>query len=604
LRTFLKFIVGIPLGLYGVYVLAIALVLNTPIFPKLAQMTDPSTTHIDFVGAWSFVPGTIHFQTIKVLIREPDIELDVLLHHSLVKLDFKALLHKRARITLLNVGETTVDIRTKNAPAVHEQIGSVADYTRAKLTEEASRLAERWTIDIEKVELPNIPYVKLADKVLRGKMAIFGSFILQPGTQCEIYPSRFTIENGNWNDEITQIHLNSEVRFHRFMKARVSGSEVLRYVDAHLEGTAKTKGLGFVNITLRSLGDYGFGDDAAELAAKIDIRAGKIREGSSFQTEHSRIHLSGPRFDVTGNGGIAWLATGYDSSTLHASIDRANTDVRVGSNRITGTVRQVFADANLVGLDLTSAFSGLSGRLRVIDCRLESSPVRTTETDGLAYRFKAAVNGELSAIAGDFADDEGLPKPSRFTVDIDDSSVTVPKLGTVTGGGQVAIAVRPVDFRAGRVDLPQVQFGYRGQIDGKYPLVVGWKSLRASRIFGTEKMPDEGWQGSGKLKIADFDGILKYLSDTNRISGLVKVGLHATDIRSLIDWKIAPTETKLTVRDVDSNGIWSGSGTLTSEKSASGGPTQTTGDFHAKVLGIPINIKTSSAANATKTASE
>lgn len=589
MRKWSAVLIALPIGVYVLYVVAIAALLNTSLFAALTDMTDSGETHLRFENATSFIPGKIRVGKLRVLVREPDVELDVDLEGAVVNLDLRALTEKRVRVISLRVDETTVAIRKKVPPPEVEKVGSVAEHERAALAEERRRLANRWTIEVERVELPNIPSIRLEKKELRGKMAIAGAFMLQPGTRAEVYPSRFTVADGNWNDEVTGIQLTSEARIHRFHKARVSGSEVFRYLDARVEGTAKASGLELLNVTLRSLGDYGFGSGEANLAGALEIRKGKIQRGSAIRAERSTIRVSAPSFEFSGKGHLEWKAGSDDSSALHAEISEAKTDVRLGGNRIHGTIKKVVADARILGLDLTSAFTGLSGRLRLVDGRLASGPM-AEGTEKFRYQFKARLGGEITAVAGDYPDNEAAPKPSVFTVEIVESKFALPKLGTIEGLGRVAFTVRPVDFRDGRAEFPRLRIDYRGELDGKYPLALAWVSTRANRVFATKKSKVERWEGNGRMKIEDFNGVLSYLSDTDRISGLVRVGLHATEVRGSLDWTISPRETRVTVHDLDSNGIWSGAGTLISEKSPDGSAFETRARFEGKILGFPVGV--------------
>lgn len=586
----LKIVVAIPIGLYVLYVAAIAAILNTPIFGLITEMTDPGKTHLRFESAYSFVPGKIRIGKIRVLVREPDVDLDVLLERAQVSLDFGALAKKRVRITSLLVDETTVAIRTK-AATDEGIVASDPLEAPSALARERDRLENRWTIEVERVDLANLLWVKIDEDELRGRMAIAGAFLLQPGAQAEVFPSRFVITDGNWNGDVTNIRLSSEVRIHRFKKARVSGSEVFRYLDARIEATAKTSGLQLLNITLRSLGDYGFGNGEANLAGNVEVRSGKIMGGSAVRAEKSTIRMSAPNFEINGKGRIEWKtdASG-EYSTLHARVSDAKADLRIGRNRIQGSVREVIADAKILGLDLPTPFTGLSARLRLRGGRLLSAPLPRSGTNKFRYSVKARLGGELTAVAGEYPDDSFVSKPSRFTVEIDESALAIPKLGTIYGDGRIAFTVRPIDFRDGRVEFPRVRIAYRGELDRKYPFALEWVSTRATRVFATRKKNEERWEGDGRMKIEDFNGVLNYLSDSDRISGIARAGLHATEVLGSFDWAISPLETRVKIRHIDSNGSWSGSGTLVSERNAADSSSETHGRFDGKVLGFPIGV--------------
>ena len=604
-KGLLKAIAIVPIAAYLLYVVAIAIFFNTPIFRSVAEMTDDGKTYVKVDGGWSLIPGVLHAATIHVNVREPDVELDIPLERATVTFDFKPLFRKRVHVRKLQVAETSVAIRTKTPPPdAPEPVESAEERERRIAIEEQRKLRDRWIIKVFDVELPNITRVSLGDDVLRArKISVFGSFMIQPGTQCEIYPSTFTVEDGRWNDEITSISLNARARFHHFRKPWLTGSEVMRYLDAHLEGTASAKDLKFVNVTLRSLGDYGFGRGSANLRTAVDVRAGRIQGGSMLRADRSSIRIAGPRFEAAGQGRIAWEADrGSDTSRLEAVVTDARTRVHLGSNRMTGTVAEIRADAKILGLDLLHAFTGLSARLRVRDGRIVSIPMPDDRKSGIQYRGSARIAGELTAVAGNYPASAGVPKPSGFAVELDDTEVRFPKLGTVTGGGRVSFSLKPIDFRRGRAELPNLKIAYHGEIDGKYPFTLGWTSVDSSRVFGL-KTADNHWRGSGTLRITQFDGILDYLRETKKISAIERAGLNATEMHTGIAWDVTGEDARLDVIDLGSNGIWSGRGSLLSEKEPDG-DSKLSGAFRGKLLGIPVNIDIGKAAAEEETRKE
>jgi hypothetical protein len=556
-------------------------------------MTDDQKTYLTLDRAWSLIPGTLHAAAIHVNVREPDVELDITLRHAKLAFRFRPLFHQRVEIPYLRVGETTVAIRKKTPPVEKaEPIESPAEKNQRIAAEELLKLRNRWTIEALHIELPDLSEIEFGKKRLRGRMSIAGGFMLQPGTQCEIFPSRFNVDEGTWDNEVSNIHLNVLAQFHHFWKPWLSGSEVFRYLDAHLDGTAKVNGLEFLNVTLRSLGGYGFGSGNANLKTAIDIRGGKILGGSHLHADRSTLRLRGPRFNIDGRGELDWRAEKKgDFSRLHVGLAHAKTEIHLGSNRITGSARKISADAKLFGLDLLSAFSGLSAHLRVQGGKVTSVPTTRDSADAFRYRATGHFDGEIGVVAGEYPDGITLPKPSGFVLHIDGSKVKIPGFGTVTGNGTVSLSLKTVDFRAGRADLPRVKIAYRGEIDAKYPFTLDWTARNASRFFNLNSNDGDLWRGNGILRVGEFQGILDYLRAKKEISALERAGLTATKVHMGLAWDISPGNLHLDIRDLDSNGIWSGSGTVVSEKANDGAPAKTTGGFNGKVLGFPVHLK-------------
>ncbi|MBS1961139.1 MAG: hypothetical protein JST04_02905 [Bdellovibrionales bacterium] len=580
--------IGIGLGaLYVLYVASISLFLNTSIFGSVAEMTDPEKTRITFGGAWSLVPGIVHFRVAHVDIREPAVDLDITLMGASVRVDLRQLREKRVDLGDLHVRETTVDIRSKTPPPDVEPVyPSKAARVAAITEEERIHLASRWTIDAHHVLLPNLSRITLDGRKLRAsRIFVEGAFLLQPGTRCEIYPSRLEIENGNWNDEITGIDLAADVRFHRFRKHWLSGSEVFRYFDGRLRGRAETNGLKFLNVTLRSLGSNPYGLDGGGVAGKktsieaeVAVLGGRIQPGSAVRTEKSEIGIGGARFTATGTGTILWRA-GKEDSTLKVDLANAKAKVHLGNGRIEGIVKRVEADARISGLDFTNAFTGIAANLRVAGGFFSGA-------SGDDYRFDARVNGTLSARAGEPV--RGVASgASPFEVMIDSSDFAIPGFGRIAGSGRLAMEVRPIDLRAERVELPRLDVVYRGKIDGKHPVGVRVKSRRASRTFAGD---ENRWSGEARVRVEPLDGLLDQLRDRKKISALVRAGLSATRMTTDVNWSIEGRDTRLAIRDLDSNGIWSGDGELQSEPTGPGGSSTLTADFDGKVLGFPVDV--------------
>jgi hypothetical protein len=587
LNTPLKriFIFG-PLAAYLFYVAAIAATLNTSLFSKITGMENPEETNLTFSAAWSAIPGVIHVRDIRLSVREPTVDIDIDLRGAVVHIDLLRLFDRRVLISELKVEETRVALRMKSEPAIAE-----SNPTDPKL-EEARRLKERWKIEIAKVDLNHLSTLSFDENHLEGDMAITGAFMLQPGTQCEIFPSHFLIRNGKWNDEIHEIQLDSGVQIHHFMKADVSGSEVFRYLDAKISGSARAENLNLLKITMRTLNDYGFDKTSGKISSEITVRGGELQAGSFLHTEPTEIRLGSPRFDVVGSGEILWdVPKGTTYSLLTAKIQNAKTKIRLGQQEIAGSVATVNAEAKLYGLNLEDAFNGITARLKLMGGNIGVNTKDHGQNDEISYSLKTRIEGEISAIAGNIPKDSPPSNPSAFTVILDSISTEIPEIGLLSGKGRITLAVRPVDFRNGSVKFPKLKVQYSGKIEKKYPLVFEWNARETSHSFATAKNTKEFWRGSGILRFEKFSGILDYLSESDRISGVLRTGLSATEVQTPLEWGISKKDTWLRIEDLDSNGIWSGFGSLFSEKAAPGEDAKTRGTFKGKLLGVPIGVR-------------
>jgi hypothetical protein len=425
LRTLLRTLGFSLAAAYGIYTLGLIVLLNTPLFSHLVDMVDTDHTYLRFDRAWSIVPGTIHARTARLRVREPDVDLDVDLHHVRIHFGFRGLFRREVRMALIHADETSVDIREKIAPASEVlPPGAVA-------IEEKRRLAERWTIVAERVDLPRLSRVGYESNLLLGEMSVAGSFFLQPGTRCEIYPSTFRIADGNWNDEVVKINLEAQVRFHRFEKMHVAGSEVIRFIDARIEGGGVAK-------TFRT-GAFLYTSPSAPLTTRIEVLAGKPLPGSFATLAESPFRIGIPSLELTGTGNVEWKVDPSSNATL-----------------------------------------------------------------------------------------------------------------------------------LGRI---------QGHVDGKYPYDISWNAPDFSPSHGR-----------AKVDVRSFSGLLDYLRDSKRITAVQRRGLGATRVRALVAWDKTDTGTRIRLREIDSNGIWSAAGTVTATEKKSGDGEKFRGRFDAKILGIPFQV--------------
>ncbi len=576
----------LPVAIYVVYVVAVAAILNTPLFAQLTGMTDEKATHLKFSMAYSFIPGKIHVGKVLLALREPGVDLDVHLRGSEIDLELEALTRKELRIRRLDTPRMHVLLRTKKAPKE-----KAADRKEISAEEEKHRQATRWKLWITGIDLRGFEAIEFDQRKLEGEIRIQGGFFLQPGTIAEIFPTSLTVREGRWNGDIEKISLDLLASFDRFAGPRTDGAEVFDYLDAKVSGTGVAQSLDLLNLTLRTLEGYTFGKtQAANLKTEILVKKGVIQPGSHFRAEKTEVRFDSPTFDFVGTGDAIWeVGEKPDESELRLELTNAKTEIRLSEKQtLKGSIRRVSGNARLRGLTLADPFSGLAGKIRITDGNVSVGTDRpakgAAKSTDAEFALAARLRGELTAIAGKI-ESNWIPRGrSNLKVWIDRSRIAIPDLGIIRGNGLVAVSVKPIDFRTYEAEFPSLQFDYSGKIADQYSFDFRWRSNRSTRRFPSAGDRPGNFEGQGLLEISKVNEILKFLSDSDKIPKLAAVALGATEMRAAIEWDFTEAEKWLRTKEVDSNGIWKGWGAVIFTDQ------ETRGAFEGRVAGIPIGI--------------
>lgn len=576
----------LPVTVYVFYVVGVAAFLNTPLFAHLTRMKDKDSTHLRFSMAYSFIPGKVHVGKVLFALREPGVDIDVHLGDSEIELDLEALIRKELRIHRLDTSRMHVGVRSKKAPPTKPE-----DKKEISLEEEKHRQANRWKLWITGIDLRGFESIDFNRQKLEGEIRIQGGFFLQPGTIAEIFPVSLTVREGRWNGDIEKINLDLLASFDRFAGPRTDGSKIFDYFDAKLSGSGVAQSLDLLNLTLRTLEGYTFGrTQATNLRTEIVVKKGVIQPGSHFRAEKTEVRFDSPTFDFVGTGDAVWeVGNKPNESELRVRLADAKTDIRLSDKQtLKGSIARVSADARLRGLTLADPFSGLAGKLAIRDGKVSvgiDRPVKGAAVSSDAeFALAARIRGELTAVAGKI-ESSWIPRGrSSLKIWIDRSRIAIPDLGKIQGNGLIAISVKPIDFRTFEAEFPSLQFDYSGKIEDRYSFDFRWRSSRSIRRFpGSGKRPGN-FEGQGLLEISKVDEILKFLSDTDKIPKLAAVALGASEMRAAIEWDFTEAEKWLRTKEVDSNGIWKGWGSVIFSDQ------ETRGAFEGRVAGIPIGI--------------
>ncbi|MBC7384990.1 MAG: hypothetical protein H7301_02370 [Cryobacterium sp.] len=575
----------LPVTLYAVYFLSVIVFLNTPLFTGVTGMRDPENTQVLFSRAWSPWPDTLYVGKITVAIRDASVTSKLTFSHVKIRFDTRALFHREALLHSVEVENTEAFIHFKDESEslkFREKFETAEDKIEVTDEEISERKKTRFKINVEDIALPQVSLIQFDNDRITGDIGIRGKFFLQPGAEAEIGPATLKISQGKWNEDLKKISFESKIHFDRFIPARTKGDEVYRHLSADASGTAQAETLRILNVTLRSLGEYGFGTGNTALKTELHVRSGRLLPGSFLESEPTAIHFESPRIQVGGQGQVSWkVAEKGDFSTLKVHASSAKTKIQVSERmKVEGAVEEVKAEATLSSLFIPTAFSGLTASLKVQNGQFQCV---TNSTE--PWRVKIRIGGELQVLAGTRT--SKLPKkpPSNFQIDIIDSSVKLKEFGKVDGRGRLNFSVDPIDFQAGRSNFPAVSLVYAVRLENQYNFVIQAKNQNLYRLFGQNKKESDLWNGDTKIEVNGFDEILRYLHDTDRLSGLVKSLFSSKILTAAVEWQAASDSLWIRMKSLKTDRSLSIFGTYVQDDKKAA-----TGVFEGKVIGIPVGI--------------
>lgn len=578
-------ILFLVMGLYLFYFFVVALFLNTPLFTKVTGMSDPELTQITFQNAWSIYPGRLYSGSVVVAIRDPNVSSRILLENANILFDFGKLFKREVNIQSLHVRKTDVffHMKTPDEKQNHRaKYSKPEDAIKPSEIEEAQMQNEGWKIIIAGIDLAQVDAIRFDDQKLSGQISVAGEFKLHPKVSAEVGPAVLRIRDGKWNEDLTSIQAEAKVRFLPWSVIRTSGPGIYENLDAEIQGTATAESLKILDVTLRSLGEYGFGAGAAKMKAKVAIQKGRLLPGSMLAAAESSINFKSPRLNIEGKGEIGWSVPEHgDFSQLTLKASEAKANVQLSKRMaITGVVPKVEAEARLDGLFIPDAFSGIQVTLKIQESKLEA----TTKSEE-PWKIHARIGGEVRAIAGNVKDARKKGLRSRLQLDIVDSQVKLKQFGKIQGAGTLILFLDPIDFRDGKAVVPEAVLDYHAKIQDQYAFQLRMTNRDLERVFGSSRKSADHWDGKTRLEIGGFDEILRFLADNDQIPGLVKSVLTAKTMKTALEWQFAPESLWMRANSIKSEGAWSAWGTY-----VAGNGEVPLGVFEAKVVGIPVGV--------------
>lgn len=305
---FLRVLLILLVIIYCTYAGGIYIFLSTSVFEKWVVL-GPKEGILTVETGWSFIPGKIELRGVHLEIEDPNIHLYVDLPQA------------HLRVRLLKIFEKEVSIIHMQGPngnegAVSARLDLRSDLERKKYILEKKAIEKNeqsdgvtdgtWVIHMDRVNLPKFSGLSLGEWKYVGDAEVTGGFRLRPGQEAEIFQSRLSLNGGSITGAAKQVYGKADVRINRFSVPDVNGSEVYRYIHAHLEGKGTIDHIRFLNPTLAATSRVSLDQGAGKFQASVDVAAGIIQPGSKVAVQSNQIALKIEDHIISGKGTALW----------------------------------------------------------------------------------------------------------------------------------------------------------------------------------------------------------------------------------------------------------------------------------------------------------
>lgn len=573
-----KWVTGILFVVYLLYVTAVAVFLNTPLFAQVAGMESEEQTHVRFTGAYSLWPGHLYVPKARVFIGDQNVSIGIDVHQVRARFSLRPLLEKRLVVDQLLVGTTEVDVGMKNEAQKmaytrkFAQAGDLDLKLRQRQAEENAK--KRLTLDFKKIIIDRLQNVRGGFGRLDGEMSLHGGFLIQPKVQVEIYPSTLYFLSG--------IVGRADVRFDRFKTVDAPGNAVWPYVTAHLDFNINTESLKRLDFSLENLPGYSL--DGIGSNGRVDVRIvkGQLQKGSVIESLASRLTVRTPGLDATGIGRLRWTVESAATSRLRARLSGLRlAEKSRGTNR--GRIRSADLDIRLFGNGLVSAFSGVSMLLRMkgLDWHFRS-PERVGGRN-FAYQGRLAGDGQLAAYSGQVPawGKRDATRTTKLDLRVPELLVNTSFVSEVRGQGRIRLSAYPIDLGINTAQFPEV--------DADLDLKLGnHGDVRTRAVFSRlehQLSPENTWKGRVSWKFDRTDAIVDAIvAQAPELPGVVKSLARVRDLELDLDCELSDEIAWMRFSRIRSSGIWKGYGTLRSDERG------LSGLFEASVLTMPVGV--------------
>lgn len=293
-------------ALYGLYLLAIHLVLATPLLRHFTNKNSEKFL-LEYGSAWSLVPGRVHVRGLRLRLKDSVAEVYIAADRVDAKFDLFALAKKTLRVREAKIAGVAVRVRERMlaediSPRALEGVAEIPGFDGPPLKSvkprEAPELGKYWKVDLSAIHIDPLRELWIGPFRFAGDAVVDGGFYLEPLRQFELRPSKLYARDGTLTlakrPFARAIRGPVAMSIARHDPLAIDGIEFFRFVDAHLEVASEVEGLGFSQRWLPPLTSTSVVGGAGLAKGDVRVVAGVLQDGSKLQFQFTRAIVRQP----------------------------------------------------------------------------------------------------------------------------------------------------------------------------------------------------------------------------------------------------------------------------------------------------------------------
>ncbi len=315
-KKWLRYSVVALLAAYAVYLVAIHVVLATPLLRHFANKK-PEKFLLEYGSAWSIIPGRVHVRALRIRFKDSVAETYLSIDKVDTTVELLPLAKKILRFRGPRLSNASVRVRPRMHPEdVRESsmqgMATIPGFDGPPLAKteprEPPELDKYWTIDLQNAEI-DLRELWIDTYRFAGRARATGGFFLKPTQEFELRPSRIevtegvlTLANRPFGRELRG---SLEARIARHDPRALDGGEMFRHMDVHAKLASVVDELGFVQKWLAPGTGTHLTGGGGSAESEVHVVAGVLRDGTWLTFKSQRALVRHPPFS-------AWVDSDVD----------------------------------------------------------------------------------------------------------------------------------------------------------------------------------------------------------------------------------------------------------------------------------------------------
>jgi hypothetical protein len=313
-KRVLKHVAVVVLGAYALYLLAIHILIATPLLRKITNQNSEKL-FIAYGSAWSVWPGRLHIKALRIRWKDSYVESYVTFDKVVGTFDLVSLMKQQLRVRDVDATGVTVRVRPRLAPEeatpdALEGVAEIPGFTGPPLkkTEPRKVMTDEnykfFDIDLEDARIESLRELWIGPYRFAGDARATGGFYVRPNRKFMLRPSHMTVKSGNLT--LAKRFFGQDVRGTIDMKIAmhdpraVDGIEFFRHVDTHLKLESGVEDIGFLQRWFGPKAGVRVSGGKGTAKSDVWIEAGVLQNGSVLDLRANRALIHVP------NRGSAW----------------------------------------------------------------------------------------------------------------------------------------------------------------------------------------------------------------------------------------------------------------------------------------------------------